>query len=167
MHGVSHRHCVAGLLLFALLALTMLDGRALASGGDPVPEPTSSGGSLSPEARYNRGLAHSKQAEWTEAEREYRAAIAQRSEFPEAWNGLGHALKQQRRFDESIAAYDEALRLQPRFPQALEYLGEAYVAMGRLKDANDVLARLRRLDDGYASQLAAAIAGNTQHSAGW
>ena len=55
-------------------------------------------------------------------------------------------------------AYQEALRLRPLYPQALEYLGEAYVQLGRLAEAREVLARLKPLDPKEADELAQAIA---------
>ena len=57
-----------------------------------------------------------------------------------------------------MKAYQEALRLRPQYPQALEYLGEAYVQLGRLAEAREVLARLEPLDPKEADELARAIA---------
>jgi tetratricopeptide (TPR) repeat protein len=50
------------------------------------------------------------------------------------------------------------LRLRPDYPEALEYLGEAYVQMGKLAEAQAVLDRLRPLDPKEAEELAKAIA---------
>jgi tetratricopeptide (TPR) repeat protein len=161
--------CAALATALVLLA-TPIERSAIAAGGDPLPEPTPSPGShsrVSPESTYNRGLALAKKQQWAAAEKTYREAIAMRNDFPEAWNGLGHALKQQRRFDEAVAAYDEALRLRPDYAQALEYLGETYLAMGKLKEANDTLAHLRRVDEALADQLSRAIMGKTRRASSW
>ena len=61
-----------------------------------------------------------------------------------------------------MTAYREALRLRPAYPQALEYLGEAYVQLGRLAEAREVLERLRPLDAKEAAELAQAIAKATK-----
>ena len=50
------------------------------------------------------------------------------------------------------------MRLRPDYPEALEYLGEAYVQMGRIADAQAVLDRLRPIDPKEAEELAQAIA---------
>jgi len=158
--------CAALLAAFALASAPLV-GSARAAGGDPLPEPTPSPGShsrVSPESVYNRGLALSKKQQWAAAEKTYREAITMRSDFPEAWNGLGHALKQQRRFDQAVAAYQEALRLRPDYAQALEYLGETYLAMGKLKEADDTLAHLRRVDEALADQLSRTMMGKRRAS---
>ena len=142
----------------------------IAAGDDPVATPTPGhAGDVGPSAESltNDGLALAKRGEWSAAEKSYREAIALSPSLPEAWNGLGHSLKNQKRFDESLAAYEEALRLRPRYPQALEYMGETYVMMGRYKDAEKVLARLRPLDRQLAAQLESSIVNRTQRASTW
>ena len=78
--------------------------------------------------------------------------------FPAAWNELGFALRNQGNYPDSLKAYDEPLRLRPNFPEALEYLGEAYVKLGRVDDAQKVLERLKPLDAARAAELSEAIA---------
>jgi len=133
-------------------------GAARGSDGGPLPAPTAKGTpKLSPELRYNEGLALVEKREWVQAEAKFREAIKLNPELPEAWNELGHTLKSQRKFDAAVSAYMEALRLRPDYPQALEYLGEAYVQMGKMDDARAVLARLTPLDAGHAEVLARVI----------
>jgi tetratricopeptide (TPR) repeat protein len=164
------RSIVLGLLASASIATLLAAGTARASGDDPVPEPTKSPGhhaSASAEHLVNEGIALAKQANWVGAEQKYRAAIAVKQDIPEAWNGLGHALKMQRHYDDALAAYQEALRLRPVYPQAIEYLGETYAEMGRIGEANQQLAHLRRLDGKLAEQLASAITNKTTHASSW
>ena len=73
----------------------------------------------------------------------------------------------QRRYDQALVAYNEALRQRPVYPQALEYLGETYVAMGRYKDAEKTLARLRPIDAALAAQLDSSIVNRTQRASNW
>jgi Flp pilus assembly protein TadD len=167
-HRRSLRRASRALVAAALTSLCFASP-ALAAGDDPVPTPTPghAAGGPSAESLVNDGIARAKRGEWAQAEASHRAAIALSPELPEAWNGLGHALKNQKRFDESLAAYQEALRLRPRYPQALEYMGETYVMMGRYKDAEKVLARLRPLDRQLAAQLESSIVNRTQRAASW
>jgi tetratricopeptide (TPR) repeat protein len=109
------------------------------------------------QSAYHRGVRARVMKDWAAAEAAFRQAIVQQPTFADAWNELGYALRNQRRYGESVNAYQEALRQRPDFPEALEYLGEAYVDMGRLDEARQVLGRLRPLDVGRARELAEAI----------
>lgn len=149
--------------LLGLLALTALATPVLAAPDEPVREPDKPAAApampaVSAETRVNEGLALAKTNDWAGAERAYRDAIRLKPTLPEAWNGLGYALRMQQTYDESVRAYQEALRLRPNYPQALEYLGQAYVQLGKLNEAREILARLRPLDPHEAEELAQAIA---------
>jgi tetratricopeptide (TPR) repeat protein len=160
----------ATLALGTAMVLSLGASPSRAAGDDPVPvpKPTSSP-SLQTSAALltNEGLALSNDGDWQGAEEKYRAAIRDDRAIPEAWNGLGHALKMQRRYDGALLAYAEALKLRPDYPKALEYLGETYVALGRLDDARNVLARLEKLDGPLAVRLARSIRGETSQTASW
>jgi len=110
------------------------------------------------EEEYNKGIRAKRSKEWSVATASFRKAVELKPDYAEAWNELGYALRNSGNYPESIKAYDEALRLKPRFPEALEYRGEAYVKMGRIDDAKQVLERLRPLDRGRARELADEIA---------
>jgi Flp pilus assembly protein TadD len=143
----------------AWLVVLALVGPAAAVDDGPVPEPAAptAPSTVSPERRYNEGLALARQRDWRGAEGAYRDALRARPTLAEAWNGLGYALRHQARYEESVRAYQEALRLRPVYPEALEYLGEAYVQMGRMADARRLLQRLRELGAPEAEDLARAI----------
>jgi len=159
---------VRAALAVVLVLLALAPGRARAADDPPVREPETPAASTaavpgaSAEARVNEGLALQKRKDWPAAERAFRDAIRLKPALPEAWNGLGYALRQQRKYDDSVRAYQEALRLRPDYANALEYLGEAYVQMGRLTEAREILARLRPLDPREAEELAQAIARATK-----
>ena len=110
------------------------------------------------QSQYHRGVRARVMKDWAAAEAAFRQAIVQQPTFADAWNELGYALRNQRRYGESVDAYHEALRLRPDFPEALEYLGEAYVQMGKLAEAQAILDRLRPLDPREAEELAKVIA---------
>ena len=140
---------------------------ACAAPDPPVREPkveTSPAGPADPalveqaESLVNAGLRLAESKQWEAAELAYRDAIRVGRQIPEAWNGLGYVLRQQGRFAEAVAAYDEALRLRPAYSQALEYLGRAYLALGQLAEAREIVTRLRPLNAREADELAQAIA---------
>ena len=144
--------------LAALVLALMLTAPAVAVANE-VPPPRPSGPVATPaEEEYNKGIRAKRGKEWSVATASFRKAVELKPDYAEAWNELGYALRNSGDYPESIKAYDEALRLKPRFPEALEYLGEAYVKMGRLDDARQVLERLKPLDRGRAKELAEEIA---------
>jgi tetratricopeptide (TPR) repeat protein len=143
---------------FVLVLMLAPRGEAVDDGPLPVPaSPESPAPSISPELRYNDGLARARARDWRGAETAYRDALRAKPALAEAWNGLGYALRNQGKYEESLRAYHEALRLRPDYPEALEYLGEAYVQMGRLDEARRLLERLRQLNAPEADDLARAI----------
>ena len=149
-------------LLTSFVVVLALASPAAAVDEGPLPVPAApapSRASISPEQRYNDGLAMARRRDWRGAETAYREALRAMPSLAEAWNGLGYALRNQGKYDESVRAYHEALRLRPDYPEALEYLGEAYVKMGRLEDARRLLDRLRQLDAPEVEDLARAIDG--------
>jgi Flp pilus assembly protein TadD len=148
------------LVLVPLGLLLVSAAGAVDEGPLPTPAaPATAAPTVSPELRYNQGLALTRQRDWRGAELAYREALRGRATLAEAWNGLGYVLRQQGKYEEALRAYGEALRLRPDYPQAMEYLGEAYVKMGRLDDARKLLDRLRQLKAPEAEDLARALAG--------
>ena len=147
-------------LLFVLALLLFATAAAAAPDEDAATPVNVSAKPLARTAAssFSHGQALTRQNDWAGAETAYRDAAQLGRQFREAWNGLEDALRTLRKLDESLKAYQEALRRRPEYPQALEYLGEAYVQLGPLKDARDVLARLRPLDAREADELARAIA---------
>ena len=144
--------------LAALVLAFMLTAPAVAVANEVPPSRTSGPVTTPAEEEYNKGIRAKRGKEWSVATASFRKAVELKPDYAEAWNELGYALRNSGNYPESIKAYDEALRLKPRFPEALEYLGEAYVKMGRLDDARQVLERLKPLDRGRAKELADEIA---------
>ena len=104
-------------------------------------------------ALVKRGTARAMKQDWSGAETSHREAIAVDKMTPGAWYGLGHALAKQQRWSEATAALDEALLLKPDYPAALEALGRLHAQRGNLEKAEDMLDRLRELDDRRAATL--------------
>jgi Flp pilus assembly protein TadD len=85
-------------------------------------------------AHYNLAASLARRGELTEAERHFRAALA---ENPNAQTstGLGFVLAQQGRTDEAIATLRDAIEADPRQPAAYDQLAAILVAEGRLEEA--------------------------------
>jgi tetratricopeptide (TPR) repeat protein len=145
-------------MALVMLALACATGPALAAEIDRDPPRVAPSATPTAEQEYSRGIAARNAKDWPAAAGAFRRAVELRAAYPEAWSELGHALRNQDRYPESLKAYDEALRLRPNFPEALEYLGEAYVKLGRMDDARQVLERLKLLDAGRARELAEVVA---------
>jgi predicted O-linked N-acetylglucosamine transferase (SPINDLY family) len=87
----------------------------------------------------NRALAHQQAGRLAEAEREYRAVLAQRDDISDAWNLLGVVVAQQGRAIEALACYQRAINLNPRSSAAYMNLGESLQTLGKLDEALEAL----------------------------
>lgn len=162
---MRHRFAVPLVLIVALAA------PAFASmGGSPKPEPASEpqgeikagpaatprqqaeqlyGGAYDDIAKANLDVANGK---GKNAQKKFKRALDRASEavvldstYFEAWNLVGFAARKLADYPRSLAAYGTCLRLQPGYAAAREYLGEAYVELGRIREAREQLAWLERL----------------------
>ena len=159
------RHAVALVLIAALAA------PAFASmGGSPAPEPASNpqgeikgstpitprqqaeqlyGGAYDDVAKANLDVANGKgknaQKKFKRALDRALDAVALDTTYFEAWNLVGFAARKLADYPRSLAAYGTCLRLQPGYAAAREYLGEAYVELGRIREAREQLAWRERL----------------------
>jgi tetratricopeptide (TPR) repeat protein len=71
-------------------------------------------------------------------------AVVQRdARNADAWNYLGYAYRHLGEMDKSFSHYDKALQIDPDHRGAHEYLGEAYLQVGKLAEAE---AQVRALD---------------------
>ena len=62
-----------------------------------------------------------------------------------AWNELGHAYRKIGDMDNSFKHYEQALQIDPRHKGAHEYLGEAYLQIGKLDQAEQELKALDKI----------------------
>jgi cytochrome c-type biogenesis protein CcmH/NrfG len=63
----------------------------------------------------------------------------------DGFNLLGYGYRNLKRFDESLVAYEKALKLDPQHRGAHEYIGETYLKVGKLAEAEKHLATLREI----------------------
>lgn len=128
---------IARLALLALLPLTMPAA--------PVPAVTG-GGRDAPAAigadDYAAGIAAFKRRDWRGVIDHMASVIGKQPWEDEAYTLSGFAYSELGDYKRALASYDHALKLNPHNRRALAYLGEAYLDMGRPKDAEAMLERL-------------------------
>ena len=124
--------CLILILLVLVLAKTT---NAVMSGSDyPQTGPS--------DPDYRAGLAAFDRADWQSVIDQMEKVVAQRPWHDDAYNLMGFAYRKLGNYARSVAAYQQALELNPHHRGALAYLGETYLAMGCVKQANDVLGQL-------------------------
>jgi tetratricopeptide (TPR) repeat protein len=89
-----------------------------------------------PEKELARGWQIHQQRAFAEAERIYRAVLAQDPKHAAAWCYLGIALHDQRQFSAAVAAYRNALSFHADFPIALNNLGNSLRYVGEFDQAD-------------------------------
>jgi tetratricopeptide (TPR) repeat protein len=130
-------------------------------------------------AHYNLGASLARSGELAEAERHFRAALAQKRSAP-THTALALVLRQQGRVEEAIASLQAAIESDPEFPAAYDQLGTILAEQGKLEEAAhhyehaarvqpsaaahekraQVLMRLGRTDDARREmEMAKALAG--------
>ena len=60
----------------------------------------------------------------------------------DAWNLVGFSYRKLERYEPALKGYAKALAIDPRHTEAIEYLGELYLALDDLTQAEEQLARL-------------------------
>lgn len=120
--------------------------------------------SAAPEEPGQAAMTKARQAleakKWKDAEAALRQALRENPKLAAAHNLLGFTLRWQGRFDESLAAYEKVFALEPNHLGAHEYIGQTYIKLGRLDDAEAHLKTLQRLCGSCeeSKDLAAALA---------
>lgn len=126
---------VLGLALCALL------------GSPPTWAAGSGGSSMSSEAPvdpdFKAGELAVKNQAWPEVVSRMGAVVQRNARNADAWNYLGYAYRHLGEMDKSFSHYERALQIDPDHRGAHEYLGEAYLQIGNLAEAE---AQLRALD---------------------
>jgi len=110
------------------------------------------GPSSDPPAATKAGDANFAKAKTMIEAKDYKGAIpllqqvvAKDAKNADAFNLLGFATRKSGDANSSLQYYNQALALDPKHVGAHEYIGEAYLMMGRLPEAEQHLARLEAL----------------------
>jgi tetratricopeptide (TPR) repeat protein len=106
-------------------------------GGDPSP----SAAPVDPD--FSAGVKAVQARAWTEVVARMTAVVQRDGRNADALNYLGYAYRHLGELDKSFSHYERALQINPDHRGAREYLGEAYLQVGKLAQAE---AQLRALD---------------------
>jgi len=104
------------------------------------------------------GKTKNAEKRFTRALERAQRATALDSTYHEAWNLAGYSARKLGNYDLALASYAKCLSIKPTYAPAREYLGEAYLELGKAKEAREQLSWLEKLsatDD--AKTLRAAI----------
>ncbi len=94
---------------------------------------------------FERGQKALRDGGWQEAVDYFKKAVADDAKNAEAYNLMGYSYRRLGEADPAFEAYAKALDLDPRHRGALEYLGQTYLLVGDLAQAEAQLARLKDL----------------------
>ena len=104
------------------------------------------------------------------AAKDLRKAVRKRKDLFQAWGMLGFALRSGGDYEAALEAYDRALEIEPRYAEAVEYRAEAYLELGRLKEAKAAYMQLfgpvRPLADQLMERMEAWVARHREDPAG-
>jgi tetratricopeptide (TPR) repeat protein len=91
------------------------------------------------------GKAALQQENWDGAILLFEEALKDLSGSADVQNFLGYAYRKSGNLNKALEHYGLALEINPDHKGALEYLGEAYITLGDLSNANVQLKRLKRI----------------------
>jgi tetratricopeptide (TPR) repeat protein len=101
--------------------------------------------------------------QWSAAEKNYEAALAERPDDTSALEHLGELRAAQEKYEEATALYEKAIARTPR-PEFWQALGDVYAAMGKLTEAGTWHRRAR---DAYLKNAAEGNAHYFHHLTGF
>ena len=159
-HHAAQQRPTNHLWLMALVAMIamMLSYPAFAAGTYEKPKPSQA-------AKIHDSY---RKAETFIAQDNYEAALSalaivikDEPKNADAWNLTGFSYRKLEQFDASKTAYETALTLNPKHSRAMEYMGELYLTLGDVEQAEMMLAKLNKacsFNCKYRDMLKKAIA---------
>jgi tetratricopeptide (TPR) repeat protein len=128
-------------LLAAATALSLaFAASAYAAGGGADPAPTKPA-----DPNFARAKAMIEARDYKGAVPLLQQVVAKDGKNADAYNLMGYATRSSGDPTGSLQYYQQALAIDPRHLGAHEYIGEAYLMLGRVQDAEQHLARLDSL----------------------
>jgi tetratricopeptide (TPR) repeat protein len=128
--------------ILAAVAILASAGGAFAMGNDPAP---SSSAKPAGDPDYGNAKAMIDAKNFKEAIPLLQKVVAKDPKNANAYNLLGYATRKSGDPNGSLQYYTTALQIDPKHLGANEYLGEAYLMLGKLPQAEQQLARLDQL----------------------
>ena len=127
----------------ALCACLIAGGcAALPASADPV---ETNPNAAADDADYAAGKQALEKKNWPEAAKRFQQAAVRDPDNADLQNYLGYAHRNLKQFDLAFKYYKRAIELSPRHRGAHEYIGEAYLMVGDLANAEKHLAALREI----------------------
>jgi len=136
-HGARRLLCQALAIALAVAAVSV----PMPSIADPSDENEASAS----DADYSAGKAAVAARRWADAVTSLRKAEVRFPDNADLQNDLGHAYRNLGQFEPAFRHYKRALTLDPRHRGAHEYIGEAYLLVDDLPNAERHLAALREI----------------------
>jgi tetratricopeptide (TPR) repeat protein len=121
-------------LVLLCLGLASVAYAVLNSEEPPRPLPT--------DPDYAAARTAFERADWQGVLDNAARVVARRPWDDDAYNLMGYAFRKLGNYRQALVHYYKALDLNPHHRGVLEYLGEAYVDLGCLSQAGEILARL-------------------------
>jgi Flp pilus assembly protein TadD len=126
----------------ALLAAWLLGGAPLPAQADPYEIDPDLAAADEDYAAAGKAIVAKR---WEEAIARLRKAEVRHPDHADLQNYLGYAHRNLKQFDAAFTHYKRAIELQPRHRGAHEYIGEAYLMVGDVANAEKHLAALREI----------------------
>src|SRR5215218_4323865 len=131
------RRNVSIALLIAAAALTAVAAFA---------EPFESNPNLAAsDADYSAGKQAMEKKNWSEAAKRFEVALKRNPDSADLQNYLGYTHRNLKQYELAFKYYKRAIELEPRHRGAHEYIGEAYLLVNDLPNAEKHLAALRAI----------------------
>jgi Flp pilus assembly protein TadD len=129
-------------LAAVVLAMIVLGGVFLPAHGDPAETDPDLAATDPDYAAARKALVA---RDWQEAIARLRHAEVRHPQHADLQNFLGYAHRNLAQFDAAFRHYKRAIELEPRHRGAHEYIGEAYLMVGDVPNAEKHLAALRAI----------------------
>jgi Flp pilus assembly protein TadD len=141
--GVTWRWTMRSILLATAAALSLAVAPMAFAAGGADPAPSQQAKPVDP--NFARAKAMIEARDYKGAVPLLQQVVAKDSKNADAYNLLGYATRSSGDPNGSLQYYQYALSLDPRHIGAHEYIGEAYLMLGRVQEAEQHLARLDSL----------------------
>ena len=138
MHPTLRFACVAAMA--AAIALPVTPAIAAGGGGSSDPAPRAAAKPANPDFAAAKAAIDRK--DWASAIASLNRVTQAEPRNPEAWNLLGYATRKGGNPRASLAHYQRALEIDPKHLGAHEYMGEAYLMLDDVANAEVLLKRL-------------------------